>query len=88
MGCNDRPKSADMSQPGKLIQVAGDAFQLRHKVEVFAPHPLLHSPLADQLPDDLGRSAARCAGELAKPEIKVAVEPCADDVTLSDRCFQ
>lgn len=88
MGCDHRRKPADMGGLCKLIQISGDAFQLYHKVEVFAPHPLLHSPLADQLPDDLGRSAARCAGELLQPEIVFAVESCADDVALSGRCFQ
>lgn len=62
MGRYDRRKPADMGGLGKLIQIAGDAFQLCHKVEVFAPHPLTHSPASDKLPDNLGRTAARCAG--------------------------
>lgn len=62
MGRDHRRKPADMGGPGKLIEVAGDAFQLRHIIDILAPHPLTDSPAPDKLTDDLGRTAARCAG--------------------------
>ena len=62
MGCNDRRKPADMGGPGKLVEISGNAFELRHEIQMFPAHPLFYSPFADQLPNDLGRAAARCAG--------------------------
>ena len=62
MGRNYRRKSVGIGGSGKLIEVSGNAFQLRHKVEVFAPHPFTHSPAPDKLPYDLGRTTARCTG--------------------------
>lgn len=62
MGHNYRRKPAGIGRACELIEVAGNAFQLRHKVEVFAPHPFTYSPAPDKLPDNLGRTAARYAG--------------------------
>lgn len=62
MGCNDHCKPADMGGPGELVEISGDAFELRHEIQMFPAHPLTHSPAPDKLPDDLGRTTARCAG--------------------------
>ena len=82
MGYNLCRKSADMGRSGKLIQIAGNAFQLRHKIEVFAPHPLTDSPAPDKLPDNLGRLTARFPDKSLQLKMMLAVEPCADDILL------
>lgn len=62
MGRNGCRKPADMGGPGELVEIAGDAFELRHEIQMFPAHPLTHSPAPDKLLDDLGWTAARCAG--------------------------
>ena len=62
MGRNDCRKSADMGGPGELVEISGNAFELCHEIQMFPAHPLTHSPAFDKLPDNLGRTAARCAG--------------------------
>ncbi len=62
MGRNLCRKPVDMGGLGKLIQVTGNTFQLRHIIQMFRTHPLTYSPAPDKLPDDLGRTAARYAG--------------------------
>ena len=62
MGRNLCRKPVDMGGLGKLIQVTGNAFQLRYIIQMFWTHPLTHSPAPDKLPDNLGRTVARCAG--------------------------
>lgn len=62
MGRNDCRKPADMGGPGELVEISGDAFELRHEIQMLAPYPLTHSPASDKLPNDLGRTATRCPG--------------------------
>ena len=62
MGRNLCRKPAGIGRASELIQVAGNAFQLRYIIQMFRTHPLTHSPAPDKLPDDLGRTAARYAG--------------------------
>lgn len=83
MGRNDRRKSADMGGLGKLIQISGNTFQLRHKVEVFAPHSLVHSAIADQLADHLRRSLTGFADKGFQLEMVLGIEPQGDTVFLA-----
>ena len=62
MGRNDCRKPADMGGPGELVEISGNAFELRHEIQMFPAHPFTHSPAPDKLPNDLGRTAARCPG--------------------------
>ncbi len=62
MGPNDCRKPAGMSGPGELVEISGNAVQLRHEIQMFPAHPLTHSPAPDKLPNDLGWMATRCAG--------------------------
>ena len=79
---NDRGETSDVGQFGQSVQVAGDAFELGHTVEMLAPHPLLHSAEFDQFADDLGGLFARLPGEGFQLKIQRRIEPCADDVFL------
>lgn len=62
MGYSLCRKPAGIGRPGELIQVAGNAFQLRHIIQMFRTHPFTHSPAPNKLPDNLGRTAGRYAG--------------------------
>lgn len=79
---DDRGESAGIGQFGQSVQVAGDAFELGHTVEMLAPHPLLHSAEFDQFADDLGGLFARLPGEGFQLKIQRRIESCADDVFL------
>lgn len=72
-----------MSQSGKLIQVAGNAFELCHKVEVLAPHSFVHSAIADQLADHLGRTLPRLTDKGFQLEMVLGIEPQGDAVFLA-----
>ena len=62
MGRNGCRKPADMGGPGELVEISGNAFELRHELQMLASHPFTHSPVPDKLPNDLGWTAARCPG--------------------------
>lgn len=80
---NDRGETAGIGQLGQLVQVPGDAFELRHVIQMFAAHPLFDSAAPDQFPDDLGGLFARLTGEGFQLKIRRRIEPGADDVLLS-----
>lgn len=62
MRYDHRRESAGIGRVSELIQVAGNAFELRHEIQMFPAHPLTHSSASDKLPNDFGWTAARCAG--------------------------
>lgn len=62
MGYSLCRKPSGIVRASKLIEVSGNAFQLRHIIQMFRTHPFTHSPVPDKLPYDLGRPAARCVG--------------------------
>lgn len=80
---NDRSETSGVGQFGQSVQVAGDAFELGHTVEMLAPHPLLHSSASDQFADDLGGLLARLTGEGFQLKIRRRIEPGTDNVLLS-----
>lgn len=79
---NDRSETSGVGQLGQSVQVAGDAFELDHTVEMLAPYPLLHSAELDQFADDLGGLFTRLPGEGFQLKVQRRIEPCADDVFL------
>lgn len=79
---NDRSETSGVGQFGQSVQVAGDAFELGHTVEMLAPHPFLHSAELDQLPDDFGRRVSGCSDEHSESQVVCGIESCADDVFL------
>lgn len=83
MGKNDRGESSGVGQLGQLVQVPGNSFELRHVVQMLAPHPFFDSAEFDQFADDLGGLLARLPGEGFQLKIQRRIEPCADDVFLS-----
>lgn len=51
-------KSFCMGKTGKLVQVAGHAFELGHEVEMFAAQTFAYTTGSNQLTEDLGCSMA------------------------------
>lgn len=80
---NDRGETSGVGQLGQLVQVPGDAFELRHVVQMLAPHPLFHSAEFDQFADNLGGLLVRLTGEGFQLKIQRRIESGADDVFLS-----
>ncbi len=56
-------KSLCMGEAGKLVQVAGHAFELGHEVEMFSAQTLAHTTDSYQLPEDF---RARSSGSTGK----------------------
>lgn len=79
---DDRGETSGVGQFGQSVQVAGDAFELGHTVEMLAPHPLFHSAEFDQLPDDFGRRVSGCSDEHSESQVVCGIESCANDVFL------
>lgn len=51
----DSRQTFSIGQPGKLVQVAGDALELGHEIQLFAGDPRPHRSSVDQLAQDFGR---------------------------------
>ena len=83
MGKKDRREPSGVGQLGQLVQVPGDSFELRHVVQMLAPHPLFHSAEFDQFADDLSGLLTRLPGEGFQLKIQRRIEPGTDDVFLS-----
>lgn len=69
-----------IGQPGKLVQVAGDALELGPKIQLFAGDPRPYRSSVDQLAQDFGRRLPCLAAEGRKAEFPLGTEPRADDV--------
>ena len=80
---NDRCEPSGVGQLGQLVQVPGNPFELRHVVQMLAPHPFFHSAEFDQFADNLGGLFARLPGEGFQLKVQRRIEPGTDDVLLS-----
>ena len=68
-------KSFRMGKVGKLVQVAGHAFELGHEVEMFSAQTLAHTTDSYQLPEDFGCSMAGGADKRFQLEVMFGIEP-------------
>ncbi len=64
-----------MGKTGKLVQVAGHAFELGHEVEMFASQTLAHTTGSYQLPEDFGCSMTGGADKRFQFEVMFGIEP-------------
>lgn len=64
-----------MGKAGKLVQVAGHAFELGHVVEMFAAQTLAHTTDGYQLPENFGCSMAGSADKRFQLEVMFGIEP-------------
>ena len=56
-------KSLRMGKAGKLVQVAGHAFELGHGVEMFVAQTLAHTTGSNQLADDFRARSSSSTGQ-------------------------
>ncbi len=68
-------KSFRMGKVGKLVQVAGHAFELGHEVEMFAAQTLAHMTGGNQLAEDFGCSMTGGADKRFQFEVMFGIEP-------------
>ncbi len=68
-------KSLRMGKAGKLVQVAGYAFELGHEVEMFAAQTLAHTTGSYQLAENFGCSIAGGADKRFQFEVMFGIEP-------------
>ena len=68
-------KSFRMGKVGKLVQVAGHAFELGHEVEMFTSQTLAYTTGCYQLPEDFGCSMAGGADKRFQLEVMFGIEP-------------
>ena len=50
----DSRQTFGIGQPGQLVQISGDAFQLGHEIQLFAGDPRPYRSSVDQLAQDFG----------------------------------
>ena len=68
-------KSFRMGKVGKLVQVAGHAFELGHEVQMFAAQTFADTTGSNQLPEDFGCSMAGGADKRFQLEVMFGIEP-------------
>ncbi len=68
-------KSFCMGKAGKLVQVAGHAFELGHEVEMFAAQTLAHTTGGNQLAEDFGCSMTGGVDKRFQFEVMFGIEP-------------
>ena len=68
-------KSFCMGKTGKLVQVAGCAFELGHEVEMFSAQTLAYTTGGNQLAEDFGCSMTGGADKRFQLEIVFGIEP-------------
>ena len=67
-------KSFRMGKVGKLVQVAGYAFELGHEVEMFAAQTLAHTTGNNQLPEDFRARPSGSTCQCLKSQFMLRVE--------------
>lgn len=77
---SDSRQTFGVGQPGQLIQIAGDAFELGHEIQLFAGDPCSYRSAVDQLAQDLGRRLPCLAAKGRESEFPFGAEPGADDI--------
>ncbi len=68
-------KSLCMGEAGKLVQVAGHAFELGHEVEMFTAQTFAHTTGGYQLAENFGCSMAGGADKRFQLEVMFGIEP-------------
>lgn len=68
-------KSFCMSKTGKLVQVAGYAFELGHEVQMFAAQTFAYMSGGYQLAEDFGCSMTGDADKRFQFEVMFGIEP-------------
>ncbi len=64
-----------MGKAGKLVQVAGHAFELGHAVEMFAAQTFANTTSGYQLAEDFGCSMTGGADKRFQFEVMFGIEP-------------
>ena len=64
-----------MGKAGKLVQVAGHAFELGHEVEMFAAQTFAYMTGGYQLPENFGCSMTGGADKRFQLEVMFGIEP-------------
>ena len=64
-----------MGKAGKLVQVAGHAFELGHEVEMFAAQTLTYMTRGNQQAEDFGCSMTGGADKRFQFEVMFCIEP-------------
>ena len=59
----DSRQTFGIGQPGQLVQVAGNAFELGHEIQLFAGDPCFYRSSVDQLAQDFGWRLSGLAAE-------------------------
>ncbi len=68
-------KSFCMGKTGKLVQVAGHAFELGHEVQMFGVQTFAHTTGGYQLAENFGCSMAGGADKRFQLEVMFGIEP-------------
>ncbi len=68
-------KSFRMGKVGKLVQVAGHAFELGHEVQMFAAQTFADTTGSNQLAEDFGCSMTGGADKRFQFEVMFGIEP-------------
>lgn len=68
-------KSFRMGKAGKLVQVAGHAFELGHAVEMFTAQTLANTTGGNQLAENFGCSTTGGADKRFQFEVMFCIEP-------------
>ncbi len=68
-------KSFRMGKTGKLVQVAGHAFELGHEVEMFAAQTFADTTGSNQLAENFGCSMTGGADKRFQFEVMFGIEP-------------
>jgi len=76
----DSRQTFGIGQPGQLVQIPGDAFELGHEIQLFACDSRPYRSSVDQLAQDFGRRLPCLAAEGRESEFPFGAEPRADDV--------
>lgn len=76
----DSRQTFGIGQPGQLVQISGDAFELGHEIQLFAGDPRPYRSSVDQLAQHFGRRLSGLATEGRETEFPFGAEPRADDV--------
>ena len=71
-----------MGEAGKLVQVAGHAFELGHDVEMFAAQTLAHTTGGYQLPEDFCTRPSGSTCQCLKSQFMLRIEAEGDAVFL------
>ncbi len=71
---HDACKSFCMGKAGKLVQVAGHAFELEHEIEMFTAQTLAHTTGGNQLAEDFGCSMTGGADKRFQLEVMFGIE--------------